>query len=139
MSVIAEITVEAFGRKLYETDNEEEEDNDEDKLIYADHEEALVTLCVLIVAVSNTNYTSWLRNDIFQTKFTSKGKVCSIIINGGSCENMVATSMVEKPGLDVEDHLASYQLTWLKKGNVIKISKHCLVHFLSGKNIKKGV
>ncbi|GKD56619.1 hypothetical protein Tco_1290006, partial [Tanacetum coccineum] len=46
--------------------------------------------------------------------------VCSVIIDGGSCENMVATSMVEKLGLDVEDHPAPYQLTWLKEGDVVK-------------------
>nr|GEY50850.1 reverse transcriptase domain-containing protein [Tanacetum cinerariifolium] len=32
-------------------------------------------------------------------------KFCTVIIDGGSCDNMVATSMVEKLGLDVEDHL----------------------------------
>ncbi|GJU52654.1 reverse transcriptase domain-containing protein [Tanacetum coccineum] len=36
---------------------------------------------------------------------------------------MVATSMVEKLGLDVEDHPKPYQLTWLKKGSVFK-AKH---------------
>ncbi|GKD29423.1 hypothetical protein Tco_1240201, partial [Tanacetum coccineum] len=34
---------------------------------------------------------------------------------------MVAISMVEKLGLDVEDHVEPYQLTWLKKGSVVKI------------------
>ncbi|GJT59674.1 reverse transcriptase domain-containing protein [Tanacetum coccineum] len=60
-----------------------------------------------------TDDASWLQNNIFRTKCTSKGKVCSVIIDGGSCENMVATRMVEKLGLDVEDHPALYQLTWL--------------------------
>ncbi|GKA17002.1 RNA-directed DNA polymerase [Tanacetum coccineum] len=31
------------------------------------------------------------------------------------CKNMVATSMVEKLGLDTQDHPEPYQLTWLKK------------------------
>ena len=29
---------------------------------------------------------SWLRNNIFHTKCTSGGKVCNVIIDGGSCE-----------------------------------------------------
>ena len=65
--------------------------------------------------------------------------MCSVVIDGGSCDNMVATSMVEKLGLDVEDHPEPYQLTWLKKGNAIKVSKRCLVHFSIGKKYKDEV
>nr|GEX12321.1 ribosome biogenesis protein BOP1 homolog [Tanacetum cinerariifolium] len=79
----------------------EEEDGDEDEVVYVNHEEALVTHRVLNVAVSKTDDTSWLRNNIFRTKCTSKWKVSSVIIDGESCENMVAKSMVEKLGLDV--------------------------------------
>nr|GEV52815.1 reverse transcriptase domain-containing protein [Tanacetum cinerariifolium] len=78
--------------------------------------EALVTQCVLIVAVAETgDDTSWLQNNIFRTKCTTKGKVCIVIIDGGSCDNMVAKSMVEKLGLHVQDHPEPYQLTWLKR------------------------
>ncbi|GJY44866.1 hypothetical protein Tco_0433079 [Tanacetum coccineum] len=95
------------------------EDGDEDEVVYADHGEAFVTH--LNVTVSKSDDTSWLRNNIFRTKCTIKGKACSVIIDGGSCGNMVATSMIEKLGLDVEDHTAPYQLTWLKKENVVKV------------------
>nr|GEY01134.1 putative reverse transcriptase domain-containing protein [Tanacetum cinerariifolium] len=78
--------------------------------------EALVTKRVLNVDVAEIgDDTSWLRNNIFRTKCTTKGKVCIVIIDGGSCDNMVATSMLEKLGLDVQDHPEPYQLTWLKK------------------------
>nr|GEZ41482.1 RNA-directed DNA polymerase [Tanacetum cinerariifolium] len=90
---------------------------DIDKLMYADQEEALVTQLVLNVAVAETgDDTSWLRNNIFRSKCTTKGKLCTVIIDWGSCDNMVATSMVEKLGLVVQDHPEPYQLTWLKKG-----------------------
>ncbi|GJT51925.1 RNA-directed DNA polymerase [Tanacetum coccineum] len=36
-----------------------------------------------------------LLNNIFRTKYTSKGKICDMIIDGGSCENVVSTYMVE--------------------------------------------
>nr|GEV10137.1 reverse transcriptase domain-containing protein [Tanacetum cinerariifolium] len=124
---------------VYDADNVKEEDGDKDEVVYANRGEDLVTQRDPNVAVSKTDDASWLRNNILRSKCTSKGKVCSVIVDGGSCENMVATSMAEKLGLDVEDHPAPYQLTWLKKGNVVKVSKRCLVHFLSGKNIKKGI
>ncbi|GJU40919.1 reverse transcriptase domain-containing protein [Tanacetum coccineum] len=45
---------------------------------------------VLNVAVSKSvDDASWLRNNIFRTKCTSKGKLCDMIIDGGSYENVV--------------------------------------------------
>ncbi|XP_071694869.1 uncharacterized protein [Rutidosis leptorrhynchoides] len=52
-----------------------------------------------------------------------------MIIDGGSCENVVSSIMVEKLGLKTEAHPEPYQLTWLKKGNHIKVTKRCLVKF----------
>ncbi|XP_076959895.1 uncharacterized protein LOC143636105 [Bidens hawaiensis] len=43
----------------------------------------------------------------------------------GSCENMVATSMVDKQGLEKQDHPEPYQLTWLKKVNIVKVTHRC--------------
>nr|GEY54440.1 reverse transcriptase domain-containing protein [Tanacetum cinerariifolium] len=63
---------------------------------------------------------------------TAKGKICTVIIDGGSCENMVSTTMVEKLGLPIQNHPDPYQLTWLKKGNLVKVTHHCLVHFSIG-------
>ncbi|GKE45365.1 reverse transcriptase domain-containing protein [Tanacetum coccineum] len=60
-------------------------------------------------------------------------------IYGGSCENVVSTYMVEKLGMKTEDHPESYQLTWLKKGNTVKVSRRCLVQFSIGKNYKDEV
>ena len=38
----------------------------------------------------------WLQKNIFHTRCTSHGVVCNVIIDGGSCENVVAAIMVEK-------------------------------------------
>ena len=39
---------------------------------------------------------SCVHTNIFRTRCTSSGKVCQVIIDGGSCENMIAKEMVEK-------------------------------------------
>ncbi|XP_071695421.1 uncharacterized protein [Rutidosis leptorrhynchoides] len=62
-----------------------------------------------------------------------------MIIDGGSCENVVSTEMVEKLNLPTEDHPEPYQLTWLKRGIHIKVTKHCLVQFSIGKTYKDEV
>ncbi|GKE58948.1 reverse transcriptase domain-containing protein, partial [Tanacetum coccineum] len=64
---------------IYDTDAEPEVDEPGDELVYPDHGEALVIQRVLNVAVSKSvDDNSWLRNNIFRTKCTSKGKFFSI-------------------------------------------------------------
>ncbi|GKA39419.1 retrotransposon protein, putative, ty1-copia subclass [Tanacetum coccineum] len=107
--------VEDTPTPIYDT-YDDKEANDDDEVVYLDSGEALITQCVLNVVVTKAiDDASWLRNNRFRTKCTTKGNVCSVIIDGGSCKNMVATSMVEKLGLDTQDHPEPYQLTWLKK------------------------
>ena len=54
------------------------------------------------------NDDSWLRTNIFQTRCTSGGKVCQVIIDEGSCENMVSKEMVDKLNLLCEKHPHPY-------------------------------
>ncbi|XP_048135655.1 uncharacterized protein LOC125315249 [Rhodamnia argentea] len=112
-------------------EGQEDVDLDRDDIIYADSGESLVVRRILNVAVAKDEL--WLRHNIFHTKCTSGGKVCSMIIDGGSCENVVSTTMVEKLGLKTEDHPQPYKLSWLRKGNEVKVSKRCLVQFSIGK------
>jgi hypothetical protein len=65
--------------------------------------------------------------------------VCSVIIDEGSCENVVSTTTVEKLNLKIEPHAHPYKLQWLKKGNGIQVTKKCLVQFSIGKNYKNQV
>ncbi|PWA82789.1 reverse transcriptase domain-containing protein [Artemisia annua] len=52
-------------------------------VVYADRGEALVTQRVLNIAVSQSiDNNSWLCNNIFRTKCTSKVKLCNKIIDG---------------------------------------------------------
>ncbi|GJR56225.1 RNA-directed DNA polymerase [Tanacetum coccineum] len=94
---------------IYDTDAEPELDEPGDELVYPDRGEALVIQRVLNVAVSKSvDDNSWLRNNIFRTKCTFKGKIYDMIIDGGSCENVVSTYMVEKLGMKTEDHPEPY-------------------------------
>ncbi|GKA93453.1 reverse transcriptase domain-containing protein [Tanacetum coccineum] len=79
---------------IYDTDVEPELDEPGDELVYHDRGEALVIHRVLNVTVSKSvDDNSWLRNNIFRTKCTSNGKICDMIIDGGSCENVISTYM----------------------------------------------
>ncbi|XP_071687037.1 uncharacterized protein [Rutidosis leptorrhynchoides] len=125
----------------YDTEEDEGDTKlDQEELVYPDQGEALVVHRALnAIPVPTTDEHAWLRNNIFRTRVTTEGKVCNMIIDGGSCENMVSNEMVEKLGLKAEDHPEPYQLTWLKKGNRIKVTKRCLVRFSIGKKYKDEV
>nr|GEZ91572.1 hypothetical protein [Tanacetum cinerariifolium] len=88
---------------LYDT-----EDEVETEVNYPDWGELLVTHQLLNTDVlDQDNDTTWLRTNIFRTQCTAKG-------------------------LPIQNHLDPYQLTWLKKGNLVKVTHRCLVHFSIG-------
>jgi hypothetical protein len=71
----------------------------------------------------------WLRGNIFYTTCSIKDRVCSLVIDEGSCENVISQEVVDKLGLQTIDHPHPYKLSWLKKGNSVKVDKRCLVSF----------
>ncbi|XP_052877270.1 uncharacterized protein LOC128283892 [Gossypium arboreum] len=73
------------------------------------------------------------RENIFHSRCQVQGKVCSIIIDGGSCTNVASTLMVEKLGLSTTKHPNPYKLQWLNDGGELKVTKQVLVSFSMGK------
>jgi hypothetical protein len=63
------------------------------------------------------------RNSLFRTTFKTKDKVCKVIIDSGSTENLVSTYMVEKLEMETTTHLNPYKVSWLKKGHQVKVTK----------------
>ena len=62
-----------------------------------------------------------------------------MIIDGGSCTNVVAASMVEKLNLQTQPHPRPYKLQWFQKGKGLLVEKRCLVDFSIGKNYKDSI
>ena len=71
--------------------------------------------------------------NIFHTRCHIKDKVCSVIIDGGSCTNVASTTMVEKLGLPTLKHPRPYNLQWLNDSGEVKVKKQVLVSFRIGK------
>ncbi|RDX97102.1 hypothetical protein CR513_20177, partial [Mucuna pruriens] len=53
------------------------------------------------------------REHISHTRCLVQGKVCSMILDGGSCTNVVSTILVEKINLQTAKHPRPYKLLWL--------------------------
>ena len=73
------------------------------------------------------------RENIFHTRCHVNDKVCSMIIDGGSCTNVASTYMVEKLNLPTLKHPNPYKLQWLNDCGEIKVYKQVLVSFSIGK------
>jgi hypothetical protein len=72
------------------------------------------------------------RTKLFITACKTKDRVCKVIVDSGSMDNIVSTEMVEKLELQTTDHPSPYRVSWLKKGHQVSVTKQCLVEFKIG-------
>jgi hypothetical protein len=72
------------------------------------------------------------RNSLFRTACKTKDRVCKVIIDSGSTDNLVSTEMVEKLELKTTTHPRPYKVSWLQKGHHVTITKQCLVEIKIG-------
>lgn len=110
-------------------------DEAEEEITWSDHGESLVIRRVMN-ATKEEDDPNWLRHNIFHTRCTSNGKVCDVIIDGRSCQNVVSQEMVGKLKLKTERRPESYKLSWFKKGNEVVVDQRCLVSFSIGNKYK---
>ncbi|XP_040948648.1 uncharacterized protein [Gossypium hirsutum] len=111
-------------------ENPDEAAEEEDELEYAvDGEILVIKRSLSLQSVENEQQ----RENIFHTRCHVQGKVCSLIVDGGSCTNVASTLMVEKLGLPTTKHPQPYKLQWLNDGGELKVTKQVLVPFTIGK------
>ncbi|KAI4372831.1 hypothetical protein MLD38_011015 [Melastoma candidum] len=65
---------------------------------------------------------------------TVKDKVCSVIIDSGSCTNAASRKMVGKLELSIEHHPHPYRLQWLSKTSDVRVTEQVQVPFSIGNN-----
>ncbi|PKU81761.1 RNA-directed DNA polymerase [Dendrobium catenatum] len=73
------------------------------------------------------------RHSLFRTRGTIQDRVCQIIVDSGSCENIASRTLVDKLQIPTENHPQPYKLSWIQRGNEVEVTKRCLVHFSIGK------
>ena len=72
------------------------------------------------------------RENIFHTRCKVKDKVCSMMIDSGSCTNVASVTMVEKLGLPTRKHPEPYKLQWLNDCGELKVNKQVKIAFSIG-------
>jgi hypothetical protein len=108
------------------------DDDEEEGMLYGDGHETLVLRKSLLTPKGDSG-DDWLRTNIFHTTCTVADKVCKLIIDSGSCENVVSEEAVQKLQLKTDRHPRPYKLSWLSKGSAVSVEKRCLVSFSIGR------
>jgi hypothetical protein len=72
------------------------------------------------------------RNNLFRTACKTKDKLCKVIIDSGSTDNILSTKIVEKLELKTTAHPRPYKVSWMQKGHLVMITKQCLVEIKIG-------
>jgi hypothetical protein len=71
-------------------------------------------------------------NILFWTACKTKDRVCKVIVDSGSTDNLIFTNMVEKLELEIVVHPSPYRVSWLQKGHQVNVTKQCLVEIKIG-------
>ncbi|KAE8676344.1 putative CCCH-type zinc finger family protein [Hibiscus syriacus] len=116
---------EEIGEPVYD-------DDEADDVLYGDGHETLVVRKSLLTPKGDSG-DDWLRTNIFHTTCTVADKVCKMIIDSGSCENVVSEEVVQKLQLKTDRHPNPYKLSWLNKDSEVTVDRRCLVSFSIGR------
>ena len=127
---------EAFQEESNEEESEDEEESEKEVIEEADDGELLVLKRVLHAQVNSQDEQ---RENLFHTRCTVKGKVCSVIVDSGSCTNVASTTLVEKLGLSTLNHAHPYKLQWLSNGDTVQVTKQVVIPFSIGKRYSDEV
>jgi hypothetical protein len=87
----------------------------------ADHYESLIVQRVLSTQMERVEQNQ--RHTLFQTKCVIKEWLCRMIIDGGSCNNLASSDMVDKLALTTKPHPRPYQIQWLNDSGKAKVTK----------------
>ncbi|CAA0843295.1 Unknown protein [Striga hermonthica] len=114
---------------VIESESEHESSDDEQaEETTPEHGELLVVRRALNMQIK-VEEAEQQRENIFHTRCLVLGKVCVLIVDGGSCANVASCEMVEKLNLPTTKHSNPYKLQWLNDCGEIRVTKQVLVSF----------
>ncbi|GJV17993.1 gag-pol polyprotein [Tanacetum coccineum] len=130
-----------------EGDNSYAVDPSVESMVMIDHVEEEVVgpddgACLVVRrTLSNTpDRTELLQRDaIFHTRCTIAQRVCTVIIDGGSCTNVASQTLVTKLNLITEPHPSPYAIQWLNQGKGIQVTHRTLLSFSIGKSYEDRI
>ena len=96
----------------------------------ADRYKSLIVQRVLSAQMEKAEQNQ--RHTLFQTKCVIKERSCRMIIDGGSCNNLASSDMVEKLALTTNPHPHPYYIQWLNNSGKAKVTRLVRINFSIG-------
>jgi hypothetical protein len=72
-----------------------------------------------VIAVKEENNQ---QHNLFHTRGMIKDKLCRIIVDNGSCNNIASQQLVERLGLKQRRHPSPYKIQWLNECGTLHVS-----------------
>ena len=126
----------------WESESEPEEDaprydeeikHDESEEIQPDEGDNICFVSRRVLSVAAVKEKNNQRHNLFQTRGTIKDKLCSIIVDKGSCNNIASQELVERMGLKQRRHPSPYKIQWLNECGTLRVSNIVTVPFSIGR------
>ncbi|XP_060190610.1 uncharacterized protein LOC132619861 [Lycium barbarum] len=123
------------GRDGHEEEGERSEcKGDSDEEVEVRYEEALNHAIVARRAMGAlAREESDQRENLFHARCKIVDKVCSLIIDGGSCTNAVSQFLVESMKFPTHKHTKPYKLQWFNECGEMRVNKQAIIKFSIGK------
>jgi hypothetical protein len=96
----------------------------------AEHYESLIVQRVLSAQMEKAEQNQ--RHALFQTKCVIKEHSCRMIIDGGSCNNLATSEIMEKFALSTKPHPHPYHIQWLNNSGKTKVTRLVHINFAIG-------
>ncbi|XP_060210611.1 uncharacterized protein LOC132637556 [Lycium barbarum] len=111
------------------SENEEEEGGVSEDDVQLPFNDSLVAVVRRIMAINLGVKSEEQRENIFHTRCGVRGRTCSMIIDSGSCANVVSSHLVDTLGLACMKHPKPYRLQCLNDSGELKVNKQCMISF----------
>ena len=85
-----------------------------------------------MLSVTATKEENGQRHNVFHTQGMIKEKLCRIIVNNGSCNNIASQQLVDRMELKHRRHPNPYKMQWINDCGVLRVSHVVTVPFSIG-------
>nr|AAN09859.1 putative polyprotein [Oryza sativa Japonica Group] len=117
-----------------EEEEREEEVEDEDGEVFG-RDDTTDYRTIIVQRVLSTyvqQHDKLQRYNLFQIFFVINNHRARVIIDGGSCKNLLSSDLVKKLGLTTRTHPHPYHIQWLNDSGRAKVTQVCRVLFSIG-------
>ncbi|XP_019432645.1 PREDICTED: uncharacterized protein LOC109339632, partial [Lupinus angustifolius] len=114
-----------------ENSSDEEEDDHEEESVTIPEGDLFMVRRLLGSQIKEEDASQ--RENIFHTRCIVDGKLCSLIIDSGSCANVVSARLMSKLNLVTKSHPTPYRLQWLSEVGEMIVNKQAEICFSIGK------